>query len=472
MTSLSISPQAGQTLVDAIVSAISQAIDAGHWRPGTRIPSIRRFATDNGVSPFTVVEAYDRLLSQGYLRSRPGSGFYVEARQRASSLRQAARLEDLPIDEHWLLRNVYEHSEQALQAGCGWLPPAWYDIVAQQKALRALARHGDMNLRYGDPKGYPVLRRQLAQQLAEKGVPVQGDDILLTQGASKALDMVACALLRPGDTILVDDPGYCNLMSCLAFRGFNLVGVPWTEQGPDIPALQTLLETHRPRAFFTNPWLQNPTGASYSVQTAHQVLKLAEQYDLLLVEDNVSGDFTHGRQPTLAALDGLRRVIYIDSFSKTLSPGLRVGFIACPADSVEKLLRYKMMSGLTTPELNERVVLEMLNEGRYRRQVEKLRSRLAEAQFLAAERLHALGWELFTRPANGLFLCARPPHTIDSMQLAEQALKQDILLAPGHLFRPYGEASNWLRFNVAYSQDERLWRFLQDHTRARAGQQC
>ena len=472
MISLSIKPQPGQTLVEAIVSAISQAIDDGQWRPGTRIPSIRRFANDHGVSPFTVVEAYDRLLSMAYLRSRPGSGFYVEVRAGRSPLRPGARLEDLAIDEHWLLRNVYEHSEEALQAGCGWLPPAWYDVEAQQKALRTVARHGDMNLRYGDPKGYPSLRRLLAEQLGEQGLPVEADTIMLTQGASQALDMVACALLRPGDTVLVDDPGYCNLLSCLAFRGFNLIGVPWTEQGPDLAALQQLLETHRPRAFFTNPWLQNPTGASYSVQTAHQVLKLAEQYELLLIEDNVSVDFMHGRQPTLAALDGLRRVIYIGSFSKTLSPGLRVGFVACPADSVEKLLRYKMMSGLTTPELNERVVLEMLGEGRYRRQVEKLKSRLAEAQYLSATRLQALGWVLFTRPHNGLFLSARPAQEMDTLQLAAQALKQGILLAPGHLFRPYGEPSHWLRFNVAYSQNERLWQFLETHNHATTRSQC
>lgn len=460
MANLGITPQPGQTLVESIVAAVSRAIESGQWRPGVRIPSIRRFASENSVSPFTVVEAYDRLLSQGYLFSRPGSGFYVQSRSHKQDARAAAQLEDLPVDDHWLLRNVYEHSDRGIQAGCGWLPPAWYDIESHQKALRTVARHGDMNLRYGDPKGYPALRRQLSHHLAEKGLPVDDGRIVLTQGASKALDMVACALLKPGDTVLVDDPGYCNLLSCLAFRGFNIIGVPWTEQGPDIAQLSALLRQHSPRAFFTNPWLQNPTGASYSVSTAHQVLKLAEAHELLLVEDNVSGDFTQGRQPTLAALDGLQRVIYIDSFSKTLSPGLRVGFIACPDDMVERLLRYKMMSGLTTPELNERMVLELLGEGRYRKQVERLRSRLAEAQYSVAQALQGLGWQLFTRPDNGLFLSARAPQELDTRKLAETALKHDILLAPGRLFRPYGDDSQWMRFNVAFANNDRLWEFL------------
>jgi len=120
-----------------------------------------------------------------------------------------------------------------------------------------------------------------------------------------------------------------------------------------------------------------------------------------------------------------------------------------------------MMSGLTTPEINERITLEILQESRFRKQMDKLRDRLAQAQFNAAQRFDGLGWELFTRPQNGLFILAKPPGKPDSLAMAQQARQSGILLAPGKLFRPYGQEASWLRFNVAYCQDPALWRFLE-----------
>ena len=460
MASLNLMPMDGITLVENIVNSAISAIQCGQWRKGAKIPSIRRLAGELAVSPFTVVEAYDRLVALGYLVARPGSGFYVEGRResRPPDLPAAPRV--WPVDEYWLLRKIYQQDANTLFAGCGWLPSHWYDAEAQQKALRQLARDAIAAPGYGDPKGYLPLREQLAERLAERGITARADDIVLTQGASRALDMAACALLQPGDTVLVDDPGYCNLLSCLAFREFKLVPVPWTEHGPDLDQLRALLRQHRPRAFFTNPWLQNPTGASYAPSVAHQVLRLAEEHDFLIVEDNVSGDFLAGRQQTLAALDGLKRVLYIDSFSKSLSPGLRVGYLCGPAELLERIVHYKMMSGLTSPELNERLALELISEGRYRRQLERLRARLAEAQAQCQQLFIEHGWQLFARPSNGLFILARPPSELDATLLAEQAQLRQILLAPGHLFRAHGMRSDWLRFNVAFSQDDRLWDFL------------
>jgi DNA-binding transcriptional MocR family regulator len=450
------------TRVESLVQRIADAIANGKLPPGARLPSIRRQAQASSVSAFTVVEAYERLVAQGFIQSQPGSGFFVLARD-ARNTQAPAILADLPVDEHWLLRNVYNQPEQHLPAGCGWLPGDWFDVEARHRVLRALAREGSLGAEYGNPLGYPALRAWLAQRLAQCDIPLLSEEILLTQGASSALNIAAATVARPGDTLLVDDPGYCNLLSTLTFNGYHLVGVPWNQHGPDTVALESLLKRYRPRAYFTNPWLQNPTGASYSPATAHQVLSLAERHDFLVVEDNVSADLGSTRQPTLAALDNLQRVIYIGSFSKSLSPGLRVGYIAARAARIEKMVRYKMMSGLTTPEINERIVLQLLQGGSYRKQLERLRNRLAEAQFLCARRFEQIGWELFTRPQDGLFLLAKPSAPQDSFQLAKRALREKIILAPGKLFRPYGADSPWLRFNVAYCHDETLWRFLRQH---------
>lgn len=450
----------GMTLVESVSHSIIRAIKDGQWPIGGRIPSIRQLARDWEISPFSVAEAYDRLVAQGYLHARAGSGFFVAGGGKPAPAAPVVELSALPVDDHWLLQQVFEHDDDALLVGCGWLPPDWRDANAQQRALRALARQPNRGLGYGDPRGLAILRSLLAEKLAEKGIPAGARQIVLSQGASRALDMVAGTFLQPGDCVLVDDPGYCNLLSSLRHRGLRLLGVPWGPQGPQLAPLQTLLEAHRPKAFFTNPWLHNPTGASYSPSCAHQVVKLAEQYQMLLIEDDVSADFCEPRSPTLAALDGLRQTIYIGSFSKSVAPGLRVGYLAADDDKLAALLRYKMMSGLTSAELNERLVAEIVQQGGYRRQLERLGKQLAAAQQRAQRQLRQLGWRLFAEPDNGLFLLAQPPEPCDPRQLAETARKQGILLAPGHLFRPYSADSAWLRFNVAYAHAPRLWQFL------------
>jgi DNA-binding transcriptional MocR family regulator len=449
------------TRVESIVQNISQAIESGQLPPGTRLPSIRQQAVNFGVSPFTITDAYDRLVAQGQLFARQGAGFFVH-KADAQPVAAGAVLGDLPIDEHWLLRNVYvEHGQNSrIPVGCGWLPGNWYDLNAQQRALRSIAREGFVSAEYGHPQGFAPLRQLLTRQLAQRQIHLNQDGLLLTQGASSALNIAAATVTRPGDTVLVDDPGYCNLLSSLTFNGIKLIGVPWTAQGPDIGALEQLARQHQPRAYFTNPWLQNPTGASYNPSIAHQVLRLAEQYDFVLVEDDASADLTDDRQATLAALDGLRHVIYIGSLSKSLSPGLRVGYIAANGSQLDQMVRYKMMTGLTSPEINERMVFEMLKDSRQRKQLERLRSRLAEAQYSVAQQFESIGWELFTKPQNGLFLLAKPGSGMDSLKMAHEALQHNILLAPGKLFRPYGTASPWLRFNVGFCQNEALWALL------------
>lgn len=451
----------GRTRIEKICDAVHSAIISGRWHAGMRIPSIRRLAEELGMSPFTVAEAYDRLVAQGLLQARRGTGFYVVGpRTLPCTGTPPVPLQALPVDDDWLLRNVYEHTDDTLQAGCGWLPPTWYDSEALQRALRQLARRQNLQQGYGEPRGFAGLVQWVGAHLREQDIPAQAGRIVLTQGASKALDMVAGSLLRPGDTVLVDDPGYSNLLSGLVYRGINIVGVPWLPTGPDCEAVARLAEEHSPKAFFTNPRLHNPTGASYALPTLHRVLEVARRHDFLLVEDNVSSDLYLGREPTLAAMDGLERVIHIGSFSKTLSPGLRVGYLAAPPGLADRLIHYKMLSGLTSPELNERLVLEMLQEGRYRRQVDRLCQRLAAAQAAAGQRFDALGWERFGQPTSGLFFWARPRQPLDTVALAEAARHERILLAPGHLFRPHGEATPWLRFNVACAMHPALTDFL------------
>ena len=461
MVQLSLNPDSALPLVEQIVEGIRARIDDRLLRPGMRLPPIRSFAEQHQVSRFTVVEAYDRLVAQGYVRSRRGSGFYVEARRVAENPLPAPGSYVRAMDAAGMLHSYLSDDPSRLWVGVGWLPPEWLDVEGIRRHLRALSRREDVKLTaYGSPQGYTPLREQISLKLAEVGVQAAPAQIILGQGATQGFDIVTRYFLKPGDCVLVDDPGYWNLFANLRLYGLNLVGVPWTPQGPDIAALENLLQVHQPKMFITQSVLQNPTSHNLSPATAFRILQLAEKHNFWIVEDDIYCDLHPGGATRMATLDQLKRVIYVGSFSKTLSSNLRVGFVACEPSLAADLTDVKMVSCVSSSEFAEQLVHAMLAEGHYRKYIERVRGRLAECTDRALRMLERCNFEVLNEPVGGLFVWARAPGMQDAARLASQAAEEGIMLAPGHIFRPQTEPSPWLRFNVAYTQDPRLETFL------------
>jgi DNA-binding transcriptional MocR family regulator len=451
-------------LVEQITGFLRTRIDERHLRAGTRMPSIRRFAEDNGVSRFTVVEAYDRLVAQGYLESRRGSGFYVRERPQPVRRAEPRAPATARIDVVWLLHHLYAANDdrEVVLAGSGCLPESWLDEEMLHAGLRALARREPSALTgYGTPRGYAPLRNLLQVYLAELEIRAAPDNIVLTAGASQALDLVARYFLQPGDAVLVDDPGYYVLFGRLAAMGIRPIGVPRTAAGLDVERLDALAGEHKPRLFMTNSVLHNPTGTSLSAADAHRVLRLAEAHDFHIVEDDILADLHPGRAHRIAQLDQLNRVIYVGSFSKTLGAGLRVGFLAAHPDLARDLTAQKMLASLTTPELGERLVYQVLSDGYYRKHADHVRARLARALEPAIRNLERAGLTLFHEPAAGMFLWAHAGEHRDAETLAAAAEHEGIILAPGSLFSPSQSRSPWMRFHVAYSGNPKLARFFE-----------
>jgi DNA-binding transcriptional MocR family regulator len=207
--------------------------------------------------------------------------------------------------------------------------------------------------------------------------------------------------------------------------------------------------------------LQSPTGSVANLAHLHRVVQLAEQHGITVVENDIYADLDPEPRPSLASLDQLQRVVYISSFSKTISPNIRVGYLAAPPDLLEDFSQLKMISGLTSSELNERLAYGALTDGRWRKHLRGLRERLAQAHQGAAQRLENAGFELFCEPKAGIFLWARHPDINNAAELAYQAAEQDILLGPGHLFGTDLHPSPWLRFNVAFTDEPAVWAFLE-----------
>jgi DNA-binding transcriptional MocR family regulator len=461
MVALSINPEDDRPLVDQIVAGIKLQIDDRHLRPGAKMPSIRGFASEHKVSRFTVVEAYDRLVAMGYLQSRRGAGFYAAPLRNEPSQTQAAgnqRNEELV----WLVRRLLDAKDDTILAGGPWLPNSWLDEAGIRQNLSALARkNGAYLLEYGNALGYLPLREHLSLQLGELGIPAQPSQIVLTQGTSQALELIIRYFLKPGDAVLVDDPGYYNLFGNLRLYNANLLSVPRGASGPDMDVLEKLAAEHRPKLYFTQSVMQNPTGTDMSPHIVFRVLQAAERYDFMVVEDDIFSDLQTKPTPRLATLDQLKRVIYARSFSKTLSGSLRVGFAACRQDIANELTDIKMLTSITSSQFAERLLYGMLLDGHYRKFLNRLCERLDEARINVIRGFERIGLQIFSEPNAGMFVWARFPGHEDSLALAERTLREGVMLAPGNVFRPHLEPTPWMRFNVAICEEPRVLRFLE-----------
>ncbi|WP_162501509.1 PLP-dependent aminotransferase family protein, partial [Methylobacterium crusticola] len=452
----------GTTRVAAVAAAIQARIAGRALVPGARLPSIRAFAETMRVSKSTVVEAYDRLAAEGAIVSRPGAGFYVAGPTRPLSLAALRPALDRAVDPLWVTRQTLEAGSRVLMPGCGWLPASWMPEPGLRRGLRGLAREGADDLSaYDAPLGHAPLRALLARRLSERGIPAAPGQILLTDSATAALDLVCRFLLEPGDAVLVDDPCYFNFHALLRAHRARVVGVPVTPTGPDLAALAAALRAHKPRFYLTNAGLQNPTGATLSPAAAHRVLRLAEAHDALIVEDDIFGDLEPALSPRLAGLDGLDRVIYIGSFSKTLSAACRSGHVALRAEWVERLVDLKLAVSFGSGRLAAGLVHRILADGSYRRHVEAVRTRLAEARGATGRRLAAAGLALWAEPRGGLFLWAALPDGLDAAAVARRALAEDVVLAPGNVFSLSQSAGRYLRFNAAQCADPRVFAVLE-----------
>lgn len=451
------------TQTGKVMQAIRHKLASRALMPGEKLPSIRGFAATMGVSPSTVVEAYDRLTAEGVIRSRRGSGFYVSAAAAPLDLTEVGPKLDREIDPFWVSRQSLDAKPEALKPGCGWLPPDWMPNAAIRKAIRGLARADDAMLSdYGSTRGASNLRRHLARNLADEGLAVDLDQIVLTSSGTQAIDLLCRFLLRPGDTVLVDDPCYFNFQALLKAHQVKIIGVPYTRSGPDLPCFRAALETFKPRLFITNSALHNPTGAVISPHAAHQVLLAAAGHDLIIIEDDIFAGFEPDLSPRLAALDGLDRVIRIGSYSKTLSASVRCGYIAARPDWIEALVDLQVATNFGGPSpVATELVFKTLSDGRYARYMQALRQRLDGCRDDVAARLIALGIHPWLMPRGGFYLWCTLPEGLDSASVARAALQEDVVLAPGNVFSPSLSKGEFMRFNVSQMGDPAVFEVLE-----------
>ena len=444
-----------------VMAHVRTQIDTRAWVAGTRLPSVRAQAKHLQVSVSTVAEAYERLVAEGLILAKAGSGYYVLGTAAPLALMQTGSAQERAIDPLWISRQALDAEEQLLRPGCGWLPPQWLFEDGMRRALRALARDDAASLsEYGTPLGLPALRSLIARRLNSTGLEVSPEQIVLTESGTQAIDLICRFFLQAGDVVLVDDPCYFNFHALLKAHRVKVVGVAYTEHGPDLEAFQAALSEHKPRLYITNSGIHNPTGASLSPVLAHRLLKLIDGSDMVVVEDDIYAEFELTPAARLSVFDGLERVIQIGSFSKTLSAAVRVGYVVAKPEWVDGLVDLKIATSFAGSRMAQTLVWHALTDSAYRKHLDTMRVRLAQAMQTVLPKLAALGITPCVLPQAGMFVWCRLPEGLDAGQVAQACLQQGVVLAPGNAFSLSQQAADCLRFNVAQCWDEKIFTVL------------
>jgi DNA-binding transcriptional MocR family regulator len=467
-----------QTLTEQLVARFSERIKSRLLAAGSRLPSVRECARLQNVSPHTVVAAYDQLVASGMVEARKQKGFYVrdvhilKPNERLAGIQAAQSaiksivnepLQQRPrIDATALIRGMFAKTGGAanlqLQPGMGVLPPDWMESDFLGPAVRKVSRGRSLleaSLRYGEPLGDASLREALSVKLRDIALDVPSSRIITTLGATQALDIVSRTLLKAGDFVMVEEPGWAVEFARLDALGMRILPVPRHADGPDLAVMARYCEEHKPKLYVSVSVLHNPTGACLSPSSAHRILQLANRHDFHIVEDDTYCHIAPHQVSRMCALDGLQRTIYVSGFAKILAPNWRIGYMATPEHLTERLLDTKLLTSLTTPALLEKALAHCITEGHLRKHSERVRTRLDAARSRSARLALQSGCQFAAEPA-GLF--GWVDTGIDTEPLAQRMLDDGILLAPGALFNAARQPSTLMRINFATTQEAGFWK--------------
>ncbi len=465
---------ATQSLTDQLCGRFAERIRTGLLAPGAKLPSVRLCAQQQGVSPSTVVAAYDQLLAQGLVEARRNRGFYVrevaKVPESISSLatdlianpgvltRGVFSAKHVPVNATALIRGMFHGSSDKPQPGMGVFPPDWLETSFMPAAVRRVCSAGALqsfSLQYGEPAGDSGLRQSLSQKLISLNIQAAPSQIITTVGATHALDIVSRTLLRAGDYVMVEEPGWAIEFARLAALGMQILPVPRRADGPDLDVMARYCELHNPKLFVSVSVFHNPTGFCLTPGSAHRVLQLANTHNFHIVEDDTYSHLAPDHATRLSALDGLQRTIYVSGFAKILAPGWRVGFLVAPPALFERLLDTKLLATLTTPALLEKALAWCIDQGQLRRHAERIRTRLDLARARSVKLALAAGCT-FAAPPAGLF--GWVDTGVDTDALSQRMLDEGYLLAPGALFHAERQPSRLMRINFATTQDAQFWK--------------
>jgi DNA-binding transcriptional MocR family regulator len=458
-------------LYHQLADQIHELIRAGTLRAGDRVPSVRKLSDQQRVSVSTVLQAYQRLEDIGVIEARPQSGYYVR--------RQSARVQEpepsrppkraITVEVNDLTDAVLAHasSPDVVAFGSACAAPELFQLERLRRVLSSLARRDRGALgRYGLPPGTERLRRAVARRALDWGCRIDWRNLVTTTGCMEALNLALRAVTRPGDLVALESPTYYGFLQILQSLGLRALEIPTHPRtGISLDALELALAGHPVKAVLMMANVSNPIGATMSDAAKKRLVELLAAAKVPLIEDHIYAElqFDSPAPRPAKAFDRTANVMLCSSFSKTLSPGLKVGWIE-PGRWRDRIRMLKFMSSGGQNELIELAVAEMLESGGYERSLRQLRRRF-EAQVDAARGVIAESFPRgtrVTRPSGAYILWVELPKECDSVALFERLLERGITIAPGPMFSASQRYRNCMRLSVGQVWDERHERALRE----------
>lgn len=463
-----------QALYKQIVEQLRQQILSGEMPPGYRLPPERQLAETLGVNRTTILTAYRELKAEGLIESHVGRGTVVScARPLDQSKTQS---ESEPIWEHLLSdssqsldNGAIEHILQLINqqdiisfaGGISSLDPRPVEAIAglEEELLRDARKRA---LLVSPVEGFYSLRERMADFMNARGCFCQPEEIMMVSGAQQGIDLVARTLLNPGDTVLMEEPSFFPAIHAFKAAGARLMGVPLTAEGMDMDILERLLQRYKPKFIYTMPTYQNPAGVSLSMPGRIRLLELAGRYQAVIVEDDPYSELRYEGEtlPSLKSMDSRGFVIYLGTFSKTVSPGLRLGWVCCQRKMLRALTAVKQHADVHSSSISQYIMERFMTGGKlesYISAVCQSNRQRRDVMIEAFERCAVSDGLRWNRPAGGSYLWCALPGEITATGLFHAATRNGVAVLPGPLFTlsPH-KGEGFIRLNFTYENGDAI----------------
>lgn len=449
-------------VMDVIVTMMENEV----LRPGDKVPSLRKMSEEQNVSLSTVMQAYMELESVGMLEARPQSGFYVSGGTIVP--RETVRVTK-PSDQPMQVKNSNLIQEilyavtnpEIIPLGCAMpatelLPHRELNSIMK----KLLSTDSETRVEYGDVQGHKFFRQQLAYYMNMNGNSISSDNIIITNGASEGITMAMRAVTRPGDLVLMESPSYFGFMHLLETAKVYALELPTSPQdGILMKDFREALNRFDVKAVLVQPNYGNPMGHTYPEDVRKELVELCNKKDIPVIEDDINGDFNFSgrRLGNLKKYDKNGNVIHVSSFSKSLAPGYRVGWIE-PGKYFDEILRQKIASSMATNTVPQLTVAHFLASGKFPRHLRKMNNSLkAQVETYTYQILrHFPEGTRVTRPQGGFVLWVEMPEKVDTLDMYPRALKEKISFSPGGIFSSQQKYNNCMRVNCGFPWDSKF----------------
>ncbi len=431
------------------------------------LPPERKLADKLEVNRSTILNAYRELKSEGLVDSKVGKGTMVtshESKPMTSLVppKQGLTWQYLLSDEAYRFNDssIMEMlkangNHPIISFATGMADPALYPIDEFYQNVSSDMEKRRSALGHTPVEGSIQLREAIAELQREKGMDSELEEQLILSGSQQGLDLIARCLLNVGDTVILQEPTYIGTLHMLMSVGVKVIGVPVTEKGMRLDIMETLIKKHKPKLIYVIPTFQNPTGITMNLETRIKLINIAYSNQVPIIEDDAYGDLRYEEiphLPTLKSLDQYGHVLYLNTFSKTLFPGIRIGWVCGPKEIIHRLAIKKQLEDLHTSSFSQVFLADYLKRGLFHEHLLKICDKYREKrdcmlELLEKKKIEGLQW---TKPAGGLYIWCRLPIHVSAEQLLLKAKEKGVIFVPGTAFYPNQQGDEYIRLNFTY----------------------